>query len=240
MENLKSLDDFRTQFLAHVHQPSPHECWEWYVDRRVQHGQVGFRLNGVAYGVANAMWYYVYGTYPLTTFRRTCGNPRCANPLHLYDINIAGRQHRFDPGKGVPHMSMYCEVKTQFKNQDCLIAAMMETHGWTQEQIEVHTEAQPLIGYQNDARPQKAHIIVRRVNVGTASNDLGFERQPDGSFVAHISEYDRNRYNDQWINNLKGNYAFHVVARQQQARGRTVQRERLPDGRQRVSVISYR
>ena len=71
-------------------------------------------------------------------------------------------------------MSKYCEVKTEFKNEAALIAAMMEaTPKWTREMIEVHQEPQHLIGYTGDTRAQTAHIIVRRQHVQDAANDLG-------------------------------------------------------------------
>ena len=54
---------------------------------------------------------------------------------------------------------------------------------------EVHEESKNLHGYQGDTRSQKAHIIVPRVQVGNASNDVGFERI-DGGFILHASAYD--------------------------------------------------
>ena len=59
-------------------------------------------------------------------------------------------------------MSMYCNIKTQFKNRAALIAALMETGRWTAEQIEVHDEPRHLYGYHGDQREQTAHVIIRR------------------------------------------------------------------------------
>lgn len=137
-------------------------------------------------------------------------------------------------------MSRYCIVETQFKDSGALINALMETGKWTIEQIEVYEIPQNLLGYCGDIREQKAHIIIRRKHVGKASNDIGFIRLEDGTYEAIVSEYDSKQYNTAWINKLKGNYAFHKICREQEARGRSVSRERCPDGRQRVVVTGYR
>lgn len=143
-------------------------------------------------------------------------------------------------------MSKYCEVKTEFRSEAALIAAMMETQPkWTREMIEVHQEPQHLYGYTGDKREQRAHIIVRRQHVQDAANDLGFERTAEGTYRAHISNYDRGHdgkgaYGDAWMQRLRQNYAYHAVRLQQEAQGRTVSRERLPNGRQRLMVRGYR
>ena len=137
-------------------------------------------------------------------------------------------------------MSMYCEVKTQFKDQEALVEALMETGKWRADQIEVYIYPKHLFGYHGDERPQVAHVIVRRAHVGRSSNDIGFERLPDGTFQAHISKFDHNKYGSNWVNTLKSNYAFHATSRQQTRLGRRLTRERLPDGRQLVRVIGYR
>ena len=54
---------------------------------------------------------------------------------------------------------------------------------------QVHKKAINLHGYQGDKRTQKAHIIIPRKQVGSASNDVGFERVKKG-FVLHASAYD--------------------------------------------------
>jgi hypothetical protein len=134
---------------------------------------------------------------------------------------------------------MYCKIETQFKNELALIDALCE-QGWTSAQIEIHQDAQNLFGYHGDVRKEKAHIIIRRKHIGSASNDLGFVRNANGEYEAIISQYDRSRFNDSWVAKLKQSYAFHTIARQQSVRGRTVTRERLANGRQRVVVGGYR
>jgi hypothetical protein len=143
-------------------------------------------------------------------------------------------------------MSKFAEIKTEFRNEAALIAAMMETTPkWTREMIEVHKEPQNLHGYTGDTRAESAHIIVRRQNVQEAGNDLGFERTPEGTYRAHISNFDRGHdgqgtYGEAWLKRLRQNYAYHAVRLQQEAAGRTVSREFMPNGRQRLMVRGYR
>ncbi len=141
-------------------------------------------------------------------------------------------------------MSMYCNIKTQFKNRAALIAALMETGHWTADQIEVHDGPQHLYGYQGDQREQTAHVIIRRQHVGRASNDIGFERQADGTYAAVISQYDggsdTSKYGPRWQRALKESYRYHVIKAQQEKRGRRVERVRTPQGRQQVIVSGYR
>ena len=137
-------------------------------------------------------------------------------------------------------MSHFVECQTEFRDPQALVAALVEC-GFEQSQIEVHQDAVPLYGYQGDARPQKAHIVIRRQHVGQAANDVGWERQANGTYRAWISEYDRrHRFNDAMCNRVKQEYAFQVIARQQRARGRTVTRERLPSGEIEVVIMGYR
>ena len=137
-------------------------------------------------------------------------------------------------------MSLYCEIKTEFKNQDALILALMETGKWQKEQIEIYNEPQNLVGYRGDLRQDKANIIIRRKNIGPSSNDIGFQKQADGTFTAIISEFDKSRYNQSWTDKLKANYAFQAIRLQQEAKGRQVSRTKLPDGKQRVEIKGYR
>lgn len=137
-------------------------------------------------------------------------------------------------------MSQYCTIKTQFKNETALVVALMETGNWERSQIEIHQEPQNLVGFQEDVRDDKAHIIIRRAHVGRNSNDIGFRRTSTGEYEAIISEFDKSKYGEQWNKQLKGNYAFHILKQRQSARGRMVQRERLENGRQRVTIGGYR
>jgi hypothetical protein len=147
-------------------------------------------------------------------------------------------------------MSHFVECQTEFRDPQALVAALTEC-GFEAEQIEVHEEAVPLYGYQGDVRPQMVHIVIRRQHVGTGANDVGWERQPDGSYRAWISEFDAGvgpfahrqdtaRFNPAVQDRIKQEYAFHVIARQQRDRGRSVSRNRLPGGEIEVLIEGYR
>jgi hypothetical protein len=137
-------------------------------------------------------------------------------------------------------MSHFVECQTEFRDPRALVAALIES-GFAADQIEIHAEAVPLYGYLGDERPQKGNIIIRRQHVGTAANDAGWERQPDGTYRGWISEYDsRHRFKPEFRNRIKQEYAYQVIARQQRARGRSVVRERLPSGEVEVTIEGYR
>lgn len=137
-------------------------------------------------------------------------------------------------------MSMYCLIETQFRNPEALLCALMETGQWTAEQIEVHEQAQNLFGYHGDLRPEKANIIIRRKHVGQCSNDIGFQRSEDGTFKAIISEFDKTKYSEHWTNKLKQSYSYHAIRIQQESKGRSVTRTKLPNNNIRVEIKGYR
>jgi len=137
-------------------------------------------------------------------------------------------------------MSHFVECQTEFRDPQALVAALIAC-GFTAEQIEIHAEAVPLYGYQGDVREQTAHLVIRRQHVGTAANDVGWERQADGTYRAWISEYDgRHRFNPEFQNKIRQEYAYQVIERQQRARGRSVSRQRLPGDEIEVLIEGYR
>lgn len=147
-------------------------------------------------------------------------------------------------------MSHFLECRTEFRDPDALIAALVEC-GFDPSVIEQHQEAVPLYGYQGDERSQKAHIVIRKAHIGTGANDVGWERQPDGTYRAWISEFDAGvgtyapraqdaRFNQVTQNRIRQEYAYQVIRRQQLARGRNVSRERLDNGELRVLISGYR
>ena len=101
-------------------------------------------------------------------------------------------------------MSKYSDFQTSFTDGVALSAALTEM-GFPHE---THAEAQTLYDYCGNARPQKAHIIIRRHNTGIdASNDIGFVRGADGKYQAIISEYDESvKFNASWLGELKQTY----------------------------------
>jgi hypothetical protein len=113
-------------------------------------------------------------------------------------------------------VSHFTTLRTQITDTDALVAALADM-GY--DEVEVHDEAQPLIGYLGDTRRQRAHVIVRRRHVGRVSNDIGFERQADGHFTAVISDYDRPRHGEAWLARLTARHAYHAAATTLAAQG---------------------
>ncbi len=100
-------------------------------------------------------------------------------------------------------MSAYCEYITTLWEDKFLVAGL-RAMGY---EVEVHTEGAPLIGYHGDERPERAHVIIRRAQLDSASNDIGFVRGTDGRFRAFLSEYDRSiGYDDRWLGRVHQNY----------------------------------
>ena len=77
--------------------------------------------------------------------------------------------------------------------------------------MEEHETREALYGWKGDRRPQTAEIIIRRKFVGRASNDIGFASTPDGTYEAIISEFDRQKYDQAWLNKLSQRYAYRAV-----------------------------
>lgn len=105
-------------------------------------------------------------------------------------------------------MSAYTTLKTKMVSTEHLVRALKDVG---LEEVEVHETPQPLVGWLGDGRAQKAEVIIRKRHVGMASNDIGFARDENGHFVALISDFDRARYNQAWLQSLVQGYAFHVV-----------------------------
>ena len=96
-------------------------------------------------------------------------------------------------------MSKYGVLETQVREQKHLIAALEEM-GY---RVEVHPEGAALFGYEGRERPEAANIIIRRQQLDSASNDIGFARIADGRYVARLSEYDQQiGFNQKWLNRV--------------------------------------
>ena len=100
-------------------------------------------------------------------------------------------------------MSKYDSFTTTLAEEAPLIAAL-KAMGYP---IEVHAQAVPLFGYHGDERPERAHIIIRRQHLDSASNDIGFTRTANGQFTAILSEYDRSiGFDQKWLNRVHQRY----------------------------------
>lgn len=105
-------------------------------------------------------------------------------------------------------MSHYTTLETRLVSEKHLVLAL-EDMGFTE--VEVHAEAQPLVGWLGDKRRQRAHVIVRREHVGWGSNDLGFFKNAQGTYEAHVSDADQAAYGGAWLRKLHQRYAYHVA-----------------------------
>jgi hypothetical protein len=100
-------------------------------------------------------------------------------------------------------VSAYGEFETSVREQKFLVEALAEMG----HRVEVHCDGAPLFGYHGDERPERAHVIIRRAQLDSASNDIGFARGADGRFRAILSEYDRSiGYDEKWLGKVHQHY----------------------------------
>jgi hypothetical protein len=138
-------------------------------------------------------------------------------------------------------MSHYVEMDVQFetKNEADLIAALEEQFG--EGTVEIHPEGAALYGYHGDDRSkanQKSRdyappceLVIRRKHVGSAANDVGFRRTPEGTYKSYISDYDNgSTFNKSKQNAVAQEYAVRVAERALKQDGWSVTRQRLNDG----------
>jgi hypothetical protein len=134
-------------------------------------------------------------------------------------------------------MSAYITCKTQFKDRDSLVEAL---HDIGYAEVEVHEQAQYLVGYHGDMRPERANVIVRRKYVGGSSNDLGWVRGADGSYSAIISQYDGSAtFTEAKQNQLKVRYAYRQTVKVARAKGYSVVSEKSADGKTKLVLRRY-
>jgi hypothetical protein len=105
-------------------------------------------------------------------------------------------------------MSHYTVMETQLSSAEHLVKALNDL-GF--ENVEVHAEPQRLVGWLGDDRTNRAHVIVRKREIGFVSNDIGFLQTPSGYFKAQISDFDRLKFDEEWLRALTQRYAYHVA-----------------------------
>lgn len=127
-------------------------------------------------------------------------------------------------------MSHYTRVRTVLRDPDLLVRALADVG---LSKVERHAQAQSLMGYQGDQRAQKAEIIVRRKHIGRLSNDLGFARRGDGTYEAIISDFDRRRFDQAWLDRLAHAYGRQATLRFAAEHGYSVE-EQVEQGRTRI------
>ena len=111
--------------------------------------------------------------------------------------------------------------------------------GFTKEQIEVHDEATNLYGYKGDKREQTAEIVIRKKDVGSSSNDIGFKKQEDGTYQAVISEFDSARYNKKWLDDTSTHYGVEQSKRAFELNGWQYEEKTDELGRMQLIGVSF-
>ena len=100
-------------------------------------------------------------------------------------------------------MSAYGEFTTVMSEERYLVEGLTAM-GY---RVEVHADGAALVGYHGDERPETAHVIIRRAQLDSASNDIGFVRGKDGRYQAILSEDDRSiGYGSQWLGKVHQHY----------------------------------
>jgi hypothetical protein len=131
-------------------------------------------------------------------------------------------------------MSHFTRVRTRLRDPELLVQALAAVGFRT---VETHDTPQTLYGYQGDARPERAEVIVRRRHIGSASNDIGFRLREDGTFEAIISEYDRTRYDQAWLTKLARSYGHAAALRYAQDNGFEVSSDTVEQNGERRLVL---
>jgi len=119
-------------------------------------------------------------------------------------------------------MSHFSEIKTEFKDQDSLIDALVVA-GVPRDWIEKHLEPQQICDYKGNPTKyrwqdtqdkrfksgDKAHVIIRRSHLGSGHNDLGFYVSKTDESFALICDWARQKsgYNDKWLSKVRQQYA---------------------------------
>lgn len=100
-------------------------------------------------------------------------------------------------------MSKYEELRTVLSDERFLLEALRDL-GFSPD---ASATSLSLYGYLGDERPEKANIVIRRRQLNSASNDIGFARDANGVYRALISEYDRGiGFDDAWLGQVAQTY----------------------------------
>ncbi len=122
------------------------------------------------------------------------------------------------------------KLLTPMTDQECLLAALAEL-GFDSSKVEVHATPVNLVGYRGDTREQRANIVIRRQNVGSASNDVGFLASATG-YQAFVSGFDHPRFGTGWLSQLSSRYQTHWTTKQERLAAE--ERRRVEEERQRL------
>lgn len=138
-------------------------------------------------------------------------------------------------------MSHFAELQVEYRaqNESSFVAALEEVFG--KGNVEVHERPVGLFGVEGRDRSKlkpasadyapECHIVIRRKNVGSAANDIGFRRLEDGTYSAYISEYDQVRnFGPERQGQLLQAYGVRVSEKQLSSQGYSTTRQTREDG----------
>lgn len=130
-------------------------------------------------------------------------------------------------------MSAYTTLQLSINDGDCLKEALTQL-GYV---FEEHQVAQQLEGYEGKMREQLANIIIRRANIGAASNDVGFLKAADGHYDLVISDFDRHqrRTKENLIEKLQQQYGTIKFRKQVKRMGYTIASQKV-DAKGRIKI----
>ena len=139
-------------------------------------------------------------------------------------------------------MSAYSEQTTEFKDAELLVTALTAM-GLTN--IESYAEAVPLTNYYGETRITYANVLVKRLNLKHAYDDLGFVKTDNGTYRAITSDYDRNEktyasgagFDANWFKRLKVEYAKAGIMRQAKRAGLKVAGQKRVNGKLQLQFV---
>ena len=123
-------------------------------------------------------------------------------------------------------MSHFTQIKTRLADRQPLLAALADL-GFGSDKVEVYDYAQDLHRYNGEVQGEQAEIIVRRKHLNRWSNDIGFSRQEDGTFMAIL---DSSYHDQEWVDQLTQRYTYHATVAQLSAQGFSIVAEENENG----------
>jgi phospho-2-dehydro-3-deoxyheptonate aldolase len=134
-------------------------------------------------------------------------------------------------------MSHFTRMRTALRDPRVLARALGELG---LRAVEVHDTPQPLHGYWGGTGAESAEVVIRKKNARGASADIGFARQPDGSFAIVLDAMDASRYGKQWLARLTQAYGHAAALDYAQAHGyEVVTDEAEQDGTRRLTLRRF-
>ncbi len=131
-------------------------------------------------------------------------------------------------------ISEYSIVQLAMDDADCIVKALQEL-GYP---AQIHEVAQQLEGWHGDKRKQKANIIIKRKDVGSCANDVGFLRKADGTYEMLISQFDKTASQGKKLTqDLLQLYGKHRTLKQAAQMGYQVRSQSIDDkGRLKIRI----